>query len=310
MSFRTNSGITLKTNVDGHFEQRVEYGGEVLDGGNAVPYIRTVNANTGEELDRYFLINDAFLQYDGTKLVSSVPLSAPRAEFYSTADASPTLDNGPALIIGPRDGYHIEIDQNEILAKESATTGGVLYVGDPAGGKMTSIGGAPVDFRSTGAITSNTSLVIPNGYGYYIKNSSGTTWIVAGINSSNDCYYGYGSYTNSTGNATYYGNNVRIITKNKVTINNNPLFKTNTCSSPTATLNAGQGTTKTANITTISGYTPIGIIEATCNHGQICSMGAFWLSGNTANGSWTNRSSSSTSLYASFKILHIRSELL
>lgn len=81
MSFRANSGITLKTNVSGNEEQRVEYGGEVLDSGNAVPYIRTVNANTGEEIDRYFLINDSFLYYDGTKLVSTRPFMV-QGDFY------------------------------------------------------------------------------------------------------------------------------------------------------------------------------------------------------------------------------------
>lgn len=74
MSFRTNSGITLKTNVSEHVEQRVEYGGEVVDDGNAIPYIRTVDANTGDEIERFFLINDGYLYYDGTKLVSTKPL--------------------------------------------------------------------------------------------------------------------------------------------------------------------------------------------------------------------------------------------
>ena len=291
--FETTSGITLVTDNSDHLFQRVEYSGEV-EGDYAIPYVRTVDVNTGEELDRYALISESYWRYDGIQLSTNLPIKALRGEFYSDVDAEATSDNEPALIVGPRNGNHIEIEGGtEIMAKANATTKTTLYLN-----------------WNGGHVRMGENCILKNGQGYYIQNSGGTDWIAVGINSSNDLYYGYGSYVNSSGNSTYYGNNVRLYTKNKVTVNGQPLFKTNTCTSPTATLNAGVGTTKTANITTISGYTPIGIIEATCNHGQICSMGAFWLSGNTANGSWTNRSSSSTSLYSSFKILHIRTELL
>ena len=52
----------------------------------------------------------------------------------NTQDADSSADNGPALIVGPRNGIHLEIDQNEIIAKSTATTGGTLTIGDPTSG--------------------------------------------------------------------------------------------------------------------------------------------------------------------------------
>lgn len=48
----------------------------------------------------------------------------------NTIDASSTVDNAAALIIGNRSGQHIVIDTNEIIPKENGTTGGVLWLGD------------------------------------------------------------------------------------------------------------------------------------------------------------------------------------
>lgn len=45
-----------------------------------------------------------------------------------TTDASPTVDNDVALIVGNRSGNHLAIDGNEIIAKASGTTPGTLYL--------------------------------------------------------------------------------------------------------------------------------------------------------------------------------------
>lgn len=46
-----------------------------------------------------------------------------------TTDAAIDSDNRPALIVGPYNASHIEIDQNEILAKANGTSRATLYLG-------------------------------------------------------------------------------------------------------------------------------------------------------------------------------------
>lgn len=53
------------------------------------------------------------------------------------ADASGVLDNRPALMVGGNpDGMHIEIDNNEIIAKANETTGTNLYLNNDGGGAV------------------------------------------------------------------------------------------------------------------------------------------------------------------------------
>lgn len=293
--FETTSGITLVTDSSNHPFQRVEYSGEV-EGDYAIPYVRTVDVNTGEELDRYALISESYWRYDGIQLSTNLPIKSLRGEFYGTADASPTLDNGPALIIGPRDGYHIEIDQNEILAKESATTGGVLYIGDKSGGKMTSIGGAPVNLDSTGAITANNAILLNNNLGYRIKNASGAAWNAVTLNSSNDFTFGNGSYDASAGNSYFDGNYVRLRTKQKVTVNGKAPIKYTSMEKAIGNVNAGAGWQASVVATAQSGYTCVGIIGFNMTHNQAGSVGKVILtvssrtcsaSGSNWGGNWT-----------------------
>lgn len=51
-----------------------------------------------------------------------------------TTDASGAADNGPALIIGSRAGAHLEIDNNEIMAKSNGTTTTILMLNVDGGG--------------------------------------------------------------------------------------------------------------------------------------------------------------------------------
>lgn len=51
----------------------------------------------------------------------------------STTDASGTVYNAPALVIGGANEQHIEIDGNEILSKTNGTTPGTLYLQDSTG---------------------------------------------------------------------------------------------------------------------------------------------------------------------------------
>lgn len=55
-------------------------------------------------------------------------VTAPRGRFTATTDSSGTEQNNVALRIGDEDGQHIDIDTNEIQAKDDPTTPGDLYL--------------------------------------------------------------------------------------------------------------------------------------------------------------------------------------
>ena len=61
--------------------------------------------------------------YSRGDITTSAPLHLTR-----TTNASATADNNPALTIGPSTGVHVEFDNNEIVAKATATTAGSLYI--------------------------------------------------------------------------------------------------------------------------------------------------------------------------------------
>ena len=61
--------------------------------------------------------------YSKGDISTSAPLHLTR-----TTNASATADNNPALTIGPSTGVHVEFDNNEIMAKTTATTAGSLYI--------------------------------------------------------------------------------------------------------------------------------------------------------------------------------------
>lgn len=231
----------------------------------------------------------------------------------NTNDASPTLDNGPALVIGPRHGIHIEIDQNEILAKESATTGSPLYVGDPAGGKTTQIGGAPIALNSTGAITVNNWIHQNNNMGYRIKNTSGADWNAVTLNSGNEYTFGNGGYSASTGSSYFDGNWVRIRTKNKVTINGKAPIKYTSMEKAIGNVSAGAGWQASVVATAQSGYTCVGIVGFNMTHNQAGAVGKVILtvSSRTCSASGSNWGSNWTGTNNfHWDILWIANELL
>lgn len=87
-----------------------------------------------------------------------------------TTDASGTADNGPALIIGTRTGTHLELDNNEIMAKASGTTVGNLSLNFDGGNIQMGAANTTynVQVRSTQASTSKTTgaLVVGGGAGF------------------------------------------------------------------------------------------------------------------------------------------------
>lgn len=96
-----------------------------------------------------------------------------------TTDASGTANNSPALIIGGTASQaHIEIDGNEIMAKGSATTTGVLTLNNEGG--AVNVGSGGID--TTGNMTVSKSTLVDAGF--FCENSSvkGTFYVSSGGN--------------------------------------------------------------------------------------------------------------------------------
>lgn len=121
----------------------------------------------------------------------------------NTNDSSGSLGSGatkPALVIGTPTGYHIEMDNNEIMAKSNATTSSHLFL-NMEGGNV--------------SINNNASraLMFQNG-ALYAKNASyyngDYLGIIDALNDNGNTTFGYGGYINSIGETKIYGNNVSI----------------------------------------------------------------------------------------------------
>jgi hypothetical protein len=96
----------------------------------------------------------------------------------NTQDADVGSDNGTALIIGPRTGTHLTIDNNEIIAKSNGTTGGTLSLNLGDGGLVQiGAGGLKVngDISVTNTISSTSTLYINSANNTSIIFSNGST---------------------------------------------------------------------------------------------------------------------------------------
>lgn len=79
---------------------------------------------------------------NGGDLIARNSVIAPYGRFVSTTDASQTAQNTVALRVGSASGEHLDIDGNEIIAKDSSTTVGTL-----------SLAGAQVDLYVDAELT-------------------------------------------------------------------------------------------------------------------------------------------------------------
>jgi len=67
-----------------------------------------------------------FIQLRDDRIYAGNTFEAPRGRFTATDDAAGDTQNNVALRIGSASGEHIDIDNNEIIAKDNTTTMGVL----------------------------------------------------------------------------------------------------------------------------------------------------------------------------------------
>ena len=142
----------------------------------------------------------SFLPLSGGEVTGTLVLS-------KTQDASGSADNGPALVIGgTRSQAHIEIDNNEILAKSGGTSITTLYLQDNGGevvisGDLTVNGGDMYLNDSSGASVINFQTGGTTRGNLRVKPSSNELYFYTGSGDSNpgcmnaQWFYAYGQVT-------------------------------------------------------------------------------------------------------------------
>lgn len=127
------------------------------------------------------------------------------------ADVSGSASSESALIIGSKTGAHLAFDENEIMAKASATTTATLYLNNDGGQVNVGSGG----IRSVGEVqstTANAFRAVQGNYGFFIRNDGSNTYFL--LTNKDDQYGGFNSLrplmvSNSTGSITI-GNSAAI----------------------------------------------------------------------------------------------------
>lgn len=129
----------------------------------------------------------------------------------NTNDSSGSLGSGttkPALVIGTPTGYHIEMDNNEIMAKSNTTTSSHLFL-NMEGGNV--------------SINNNASraLMFQDG-ALYAKNASYNNGeylgIIDALNDGGNTTFGYGGYLKKIGGTNVYGNSISLISNSNVDV--------------------------------------------------------------------------------------------
>ena len=161
--------------------------GTITIGSSSITPITSHQSLAGYAKEQW--VSQNFLALTGGEVTGTLVLS-------KTQDASGTADNGPALVVGgTRSQAHIEIDSNEVIAKENGSSAAVLWLNDHFGvdsdGRGIQIGsikivydssnnalkviksdGTPANFYATGGVSAL-------GYGssgetIYLPKSGGT----------------------------------------------------------------------------------------------------------------------------------------
>lgn len=129
----------------------------------------------------------------------------------NTNDATGSLGSGttkPALVIGTQTGYHIEMDNNEIMAKSNATTSSHLFL-NMEGGNVS------VNNNADRAFMFQEGALYAKNASY---NSGNYLGIIDALNDAGNTVFGYGGYINKIGSTNIYGNGISLVSNGNIDV--------------------------------------------------------------------------------------------
>ncbi len=159
--------------------------------------------------------NNIYIDGDGVKVRKNGKVLATFDQYglkiANTNDSSGSLGSGttkPALVIGTPTAYHIEMDNNEIMAKSNATTSSHLFL-NMEGGNVSVNNNA------------NRAFMFQEG-ALYAKNSSFNSGeylgIIDALNDAGNTTFGYGGYLKKIGGTNIYGNSISLVSNGNVDV--------------------------------------------------------------------------------------------
>lgn len=214
ISFDTTNGVLIGNKTSGSWSgTRAQITGSalnILDSSGTVLSSYGTTTTIGKTAG-----NNIYIDSDGIDIRKNGKVLATFDQYglkiANTNDATGSLGSGktkPALVIGTPTGYHIEMDNNEIMAKSNATTSSHLFL-NMEGGNVSVNNNADRAFMfQEGAL--------------YAKNASynGGNYlgIIDALNDAGNTVFGYGGYINKIGSTNIYGNGISLVSNGNIDV--------------------------------------------------------------------------------------------
>lgn len=221
MSFDSTNGLLVGNKTSGSWSgtraQIKSNAFNILDGsGVAMASYGTTTTIGKSSANNVYIDSDSIDIRKGTSVLATFDQYG--LKIANTNDASGSLGSGtskPALVIGSESGYHIEMDNNEIMAKSDATTTSHLFL-NMEGGNVS------VNNNCDRAMMFQEGALYAKNKNY---NSGNWLGIIDCINENGNTTFGYGGYLQEIGVTNIYGNDIYLYSKGNINTNTSFVVK-------------------------------------------------------------------------------------